>query len=58
MQRTSREEIYDFMPMPLDLEELNRLLIEQDYVYNYVRPHDSLDLATPNEYYLSTLIKA
>lgn len=55
MQRTSREEIYDLNPMPFSLEEHNQLLVEEDYIYNYVRPHDSLDLLTPNEYYLSKL---
>jgi putative transposase len=55
MQRTSREEIYDLKPMPLTLQEHNQLLLEQDYIYNYIRPHDSLNLLTPNEYYLTTL---
>jgi len=55
MQRTSREEIYDLNPMPFSLEEHNKLLEEQDYVYNFIRPHDALDLLTPNEYYLTKL---
>lgn len=55
MQRTSREEIYDIRPMPLTLDEHNALLEKEDYVYNHIRPHDSLDLLTPNEYYLTTL---
>lgn len=58
MQRTSREEIYDLRPMPLTLEEHNSLLVNQDYIYNHVRPHDALDLATPNEYYLKQLTHA
>lgn len=53
MQRTSREEIYDLKPMPLTIPEHNTLLAEEDYIYNFVRPHDSLDLLTPNEYYLA-----
>lgn len=53
MQRTSREEVYDLCPMPLNVLEHNELLAKEDYVYNYIRPHDSLDLLTPNEYYLS-----
>lgn len=32
MQRTSREEIYDIKPMPLMLEDHNRLLEEEDYI--------------------------
>ena len=55
MQRTSREEIYDIKPMPLTLDEHNQLLEKEDYIYNHIRPHDSLDLLTPNEYYLTTL---
>jgi transposase InsO family protein len=55
MQRTSREEIYDIKPMPLTLDEHNQLLEKEDYIYNYIRPHDALDLLTPNEYYLTTL---
>lgn len=51
MQRTSREEIYDLKPMPLNLAEHNQLLLEEDHVYNAIRPHDALDLLTPNEYY-------
>ncbi len=55
MQRTSREEIYDLKPMPLTLEEHNQLLVQEDHIYNFIRPHDSLDLLTPNEYYLTKL---
>lgn len=55
MQRTSKEEIYDIKPIPLTLEEHNELLEKEDYIYNHIRPHDSLDLLTPNEYYLTTL---
>lgn len=58
MQRTSREEIYDLEPVPLTIEEHNQLLVEQDYTYNHIRPHDALDLLTPNEYYLKQLTHA
>lgn len=51
MQRTSREEIYDIKAVPEDIDEHNQLLIYEDYIYNFVRPHDSLDLLTPDEYY-------
>ncbi|MBI3495566.1 transposase [Candidatus Berkelbacteria bacterium] len=51
MQRTSREEIYDLRPMPLTVAEHNELLVEEDHIYNYIRPHDALDLLTPDEYY-------
>ena len=57
MQRTSREEIYDIKDVPENIEEHNGLLEEQDDIYNFIRPHDSLDLMTPNEYYLSIVNK-
>jgi transposase InsO family protein len=56
-QRTSREEIYDIMTIPECIEDHNKLLEEQDYIYNRIRPHDSLDLLTPNQYYLSIINK-
>jgi len=55
MQRTSREEIYDIKPMPLTVDEHNQLLEREDYIYNHIRPHDSLNLLTPNEYCLHAL---
>lgn len=58
MQRTSREEIYDIKVVSTCIEEHNKLLEEQDRIYNYVRPHDSLDLLTPYEYYLATINKS
>jgi len=51
MQRTSREEIYDIKAVPENIDEHNRLLEREDYIYNFIRPHDSLDLLTPDEYY-------
>lgn len=57
MQRTSREEIYDIKDVSEDIDEHNSLLEEQDYIYNFIRPHDSLDLMTPDEYYLSIINK-
>jgi putative transposase len=57
MQRTSREEIYDIKDVSQDIDEHNKLLEEQDRIYNFIRPHDSLDLMTPDEYYLSIINK-
>ena len=57
MQRTSREEIYDIKDASEDIDEHNRLLERQDYIYNFIRPHDSLDLMTPDEYYLYIINK-
>jgi len=58
MQRTSREEIYDIKDVSIDIEEHNELLAEQDRIYNHVRPHDSLALLTPYEYYLANINKS
>jgi len=35
----------------LSIEEHNRQLEEWEYVYNHIRPHQSLDYLTPYEYY-------
>ena len=56
-QKTSKEEIYDILDVPDNIEDHNRLLEKQDFIYNFIRPHDSLDLMTPNQYYLSTIKK-
>jgi len=49
--RTHREEFYEVYDVDLELEEHNRQLAEWEYVYNYIRPHESLDYLTPNQYY-------
>ena len=49
--RTHREEFYEVEEVDLSLEEHNRQLERWEYVYNYIRPHQSLDYLTPNEYY-------
>jgi transposase InsO family protein len=55
MNRTSREEIYDLgLHALMTIEEHTQLLKEQDYIYNYIRPHEALGMLTPNEYYVST----
>ena len=54
MNRTSREEIYDLgLHEVTSIPEHNQLLKDQDYVYNYIRPHEALGLLTPNKYYES-----
>lgn len=58
MQRTSREEIYDIKDWPETVELHNQLLEEQDDIYNTIRPHDSLELLTPYEYYLTNINKS
>ena len=49
--RTHREEFYEVEEVDLSLEEHNRQLERWQYVYNYIRPHQSLDYLTPYEYY-------
>jgi len=49
--RTHREEFYEVYDVDLNLEEHNRQLTEWEYVYNYIRPHQSLDYLTPYQYY-------
>lgn len=49
--RTHREEFYEVCDVDLNLEEHNRQLAEWEYVYNYIRPHQSLDYLTPYQYY-------
>lgn len=49
--RTHREEFYEVYDVDLDLEEHNRQLAHWEHVYNYIRPHESLDYLTPYQYY-------
>lgn len=49
--RTHREEFYEVETIGHTLEEHNRQLEKWYYIYNYVRPHQSLDYLTPAEYY-------
>jgi transposase InsO family protein len=47
---TTRYEFYPQYNGPLTVEAVNRQLIEYLQFYNGYRPHQSLDLMTPNEY--------
>ncbi len=49
--RTSREEFYEVEDLSPVTAELNQQLEGWEHVYNYIRPHHSLDLLTPDEYY-------
>ncbi len=49
--RTSREEFYEVEDLSPVTDELNRQLEAWEHTYNYIRPHHSLDLMTPDEYY-------
>ena len=48
--RTHLEEFYQVYDYGLDLESLNATLSEWIRIYNFVRPHQSLDNLTPAEY--------
>jgi putative transposase len=50
--RTHREEFYEVEDVSLDVGEHNTQLAKYEYLHNYIRPHRSLDMQTPNEYYL------
>jgi transposase InsO family protein len=49
--RTHREEFYEVYDIDLNLEEHNKQLAKWEHVYNYIRPHESLDYLTPYQYY-------
>jgi transposase InsO family protein len=49
--RTHREEFYEVYDVALNLEEHNKQLTKWEHVYNYIRPHESLDYLTPYQYY-------
>jgi putative transposase len=45
------EEFYEVEDLALVTAELNRQIEEWEHTYNYIRPHETLDYLTPNEYY-------
>jgi len=53
--RTHREEFYEVEDIGLTLEEHNKQLEHWTDTYNTVRPHQSLDYLTPQEYYRAWL---
>ena len=48
--RTHAEEFYELYEGDLDLVSLNQALKEWEGTYNHIRPHQSLDMRTPQEY--------
>ena len=49
--RTHLEEFYEITPdCPWNVAELNQRLKDWEYVYNYIRPHQSLNFLTPSEF--------
>lgn len=49
-QRTHTEEFYELYMGDLDLQSVNQALRDWEHVYNTIRPHQSLDQMTPQEY--------
>lgn len=49
-QRTHTEEFYELYDGDLEIDPLNRALLEWERVYDTIRPHHSLDGLTPAEY--------
>ena len=49
-QRTHTEEFYEVYLEDLDLKNLNHALQDWERTYNCIRPHQSLDWRTPQEY--------
>jgi putative transposase len=49
--RTHREEFYEVEEIAVLLEDHNRQLEEWNKTYNFIRPHQSLNYRTPNEFY-------
>ena len=47
---TSRVEFYPFYEGPMTLDAVNKSLKKYQKLYNDYRPHQALDLMTPNEY--------
>ena len=47
---TSRVEFYPFYVGALTLQAINKSLKKYQKLYNDYRPHQALDLMTPNEY--------
>jgi transposase InsO family protein len=48
--RTHTEEFYEVYPDDLEITPLNQGLKEWEWVYNHVRPHQSLGYLTPSEF--------
>lgn len=49
-QRTHTEEFYEVTDTSFDIDELNEALIQWEYVYNTIRPHQALGYLTPKKF--------
>jgi putative transposase len=48
--RTHTEEFYEVTDISFETDELNKALLKWEYVYNTVRPHQSLGYLTPQKF--------
>jgi putative transposase len=48
--RTHTEEFYEVTDASFEMDELNEALLKWEYIYNTVRPHQSLGYLTPKQY--------
>jgi len=48
--RTHTEEFYEVTDASFEMDELNEALLKWEYIYNTVRPHQSLGYLTPKKY--------
>lgn len=48
--RTHTEEFYEVTDTSFEVNELNKALLKWEYIYNNVRPHQSLGYLTPEKY--------
>ena len=48
--RTHTEEFYEVTDASFDMEELNKALLDWEFTYNTVRPHQSLGYLTPKKF--------
>ena len=54
-QRTHTKEFYEVYDGDFDISPLNKALLQWEYVYNHIRPHQSLAYLTPHEYLTAPL---
>jgi len=48
--RTHTEEFYEITDAPFEMDELNKALTKWEYIYNCIRPHQSLGYLTPRKF--------
>jgi transposase InsO family protein len=48
--RTHTEEFYEVTDSSFEIDELNKALLKWEYIYNTVRPHQSLGYLTPKKF--------